>query len=214
MPLSVVDDAGNAVALPDGVKFEKVEDIAGLADKAKKHDEIVGDSQFKNWQNTRKIIEDKDSQITQLNERLKTLGGNQPQPGEPVKTEQVGDVVNQILTKRDQESLGKHVGKLIDESAGGDENRKKVIKEKFDMLSAGRTLTSREEAEALFADAVFLSNKNRDSGAINPLHHVSSFEGAGGGGPVRNGGEDRSKAVSNLSAMGYKFKGDPKKYTQ
>lgn len=220
MPLQVVNDAGEVVELPEGVSFEKVEDIASFAEKAKNHDtlkarvdELDNDPNYKNWQNTRKLIDDDKEQIKTLKERLAALGGDKPQPGEPIKTEQVGDVVNDILSKRDQENLGKRVEKLIKDSAPGDESRQKVIKEKFDMLSAGKQITSEDEAQAILSDAVFLANRNREGG-VNPIQAINAHQGSGGGGPIRENGEDKAKAVSNLQAMGYQFKGDPKKYSQ
>jgi hypothetical protein len=222
MPLQIVDDAGNAVALPKGVTLEKVEDITTLADKAKKHDELDkrvkeldGDPDYKNWKNTRQIITDKDAKINQLTEQLNKLGGNQPQPGEPVKVEQAEQVVEKILNRKESAKIDKRVERIIDEAAGGDDSRKKVIKEKFDSLKGGRELTSEEEADGLLNDAIHLANKNRESG-YNPFDAISRPSGGGstGGGPAKGNGEDKAKAVSNLQAMGYRFKGDPKKYTQ
>ncbi len=217
MPLNIVDDEGNNVELPEGVSFEKPEDITALAEKAKEHDKITKDAKYGDWSKTREIIEDKDKRIKELEEKAKSFdpnagkeGGNAGNAGDGGKAEipDVAKVIDETLAKRESEKVGKYIEKQFDELASGDDNRKKVLKEKYDMLVGSRVITSEEEAKSLLTDAYILANKNKD-GNYNPIN-ATAMPGSGGG-VMKGNNEDKEKAKANLSAMGYQFKGDPNK---
>ncbi len=143
-----------------------------------------------------------------LEKQLRDKGGNPaPMPGEAVdpadivkqSTEAAQNVVQANETKR----LEKYRDKKIAELSGGDENKKKVIEEKFNRATGGRPLTDETEIDSFIQDAAFLANKTKDVGLNNPI-----FKSGGEpvGVPIRGNSETRARGAEIAKEFGYEVK--------
>jgi len=212
--IEVFDAEGNAFELP----LDNVDDISALPQKVEEMKKIVGDD---NWKSLREKAEAGDAntaktKITQ--ENLEKLGFEMKEDGTVIKKEADPDAPDapeapkdpaQVYEEKEAEKVEKKREKLVKEASSGDENKKKVIQEKYDMLKAGRNISDEDEMKELLGDAIILANKGGEP-MSNPAT-AGNTEAPGGtaSGPMSD--DKKSGAIDNLTKMGYKFKGDPSK---
>ena len=208
--MELYDKDGNAVDVP----VEKLEDITALQEKAKRVDEL--EPLVKpDIRNMRKIIDeqggrikDQDGRIKDMVEKLKVHGENPDQP-EQITSEKMAEIARSEFSKTEAEKVERRRQTMLDSMSGGDEQKKKVLDEKWSMVSGGRQIADHDEMVRLMDDAAYLSKKTMDKAHI-------PFSNAGGSSPsgTPQRGDvsgDRATAVSNLESAGYKFKTDKSK---
>lgn len=216
MGLKVTDESGNQIELP----VDKVEDLATLKERADKVEQLEKDIN-PDWKTARQKMGEQETVIKTSNERIADLmkqlddakkGSGQQNSATPPLTAEEIDARSKknaeaVYDEKQGTELEKNRQKLLTKLAGGDEQRKKAIDEKYKELIGGRTNLTAEEIESKMDDAEFLVNRHRTGNST--INRING--GAPNGGVDRANAGQREKAVSNLEAMGYRFKGDKSK---
>lgn len=205
MPLELQDADGNKIVLP----VDKVEDIAALKEKADKVDQLEKDVK-PDWRAARATMDQNAATIADLTAKLKEKGVKVAPPGgaAPLTPAEVAAQAQEVYNQNEAGKLETNRLKMVQEMAGGDENRAKAIEAKYQELKGDKNILDPEQVASLMADAKYLIDKPRNGGGkqFNAMNG-----GSPGGAPRRMATGDKSKAAQNLENMGYRFKGDKEK---
>lgn len=196
------------IKLADGTEREvpTADEISALNEKAGKVDEL--EKQVKpDWRKAREKMEKQEK-------LLKEKGVNIDENGDPITPPPTGEKIREeaasVYEEKEAEKVEGARKLMLDNLAGSDENKKKVIEEKFKLVSGGRKITDHSEMTRLMNDAYWLANKTSTGNPINPVHHAASGDPSGA--PQRTAGTgNRERGAEIAEALGYRFKGDKNK---
>lgn len=212
MGMKVTDDDGNEIELP----VDKVEELASLKEQAGKVTDLTTQieelkkGQNPDWPSVRAQTKKLEADLKVAQDKLTAAGEKPPVVVDETKAKELSKTTaEEVVAASEAKKVEVRRDKLIKELAGGDDNKVKVIKEKYDQLTGGRKITDDEEMQAFLTDAQFLANKNKSGGG-------STFDKVNGGSMGRTA--DRtvdSQSVehgANLAGqMGYRPKSDVNK---
>ena len=143
-----------------------------------------------------------------LEKQLKDKGVDvKPMDGETLTPEEILEKSRQqseqLIQDAESKKLEKHRTDLLNKLSGGDENKKKVIEEKYNRMTGGKAITDKDEMSDLMSDAALLANKNMNAGSGSILH-----KGAGEptGAPIRGNNQTRARGAEIASGFGYQIK--------
>lgn len=213
------DDKGNKVELP----VDKVEDIVALQEQAKGAETLKSElakanealELAKKGGGNERGIPAMREHIKNLEKMLKDKGGEvKPFEETPAVTpEMMQETARKTYEEGEANKVESRRQTYLNDLSGGDENKKKVIEEKFKLLSGGRKISNQDEMIVLMGDAAHLANRTATGGSRSPAQQASSGDPSGM--PRRSvGTADRERGAQLASAFGYKFKGDPSKLTK
>lgn len=211
MVMKVTDEAGNVIELP----VDKVEDITALQEKANRVEQLEKDVK-PDWREARNTMDTMSNQIKTLTEKLKSQpevkpaeSGTQAQPLTAAEIEASSKkAAETVFDSKEADRIEKNRIKEVEKMAAGDDNRKQAIEAKYQEITGGRKIADPEEVASKLNDALFLVDKYRNA----PTSGFNKMNSEHGGSGVNRGNTaDKSKAVANLEAMGYQFRGDKNK---
>lgn len=194
------------ITLADGSTREvpTADEHKALADKAARAEELEGLVK-PDIRNMRKIIDDQSSKIKKYEGTLREKG-EVIHDDNAVTPERVQELARQEREQSEAAKLEKKRDAAFDRLSRGDDNKKKVIVEQYNRLTAGRAITDAEEMDKLLEDADYLANRNKNINHSNPVQRIADDPF---GKPDRKPSSGSLERGAELAlGFGYKPKGD------